>query len=73
LLDAYFPGWKAWVNGQPVKIYPANYLFRGVFLPPGEHIVEFRFVPFWFYAGLAVSLISFFGFIYLLLKRKQKE
>ena len=58
LLDAYHPGWKAWVNGKPSKVYPANYLFRAVLLEPGDNIVEFRFVPFWFYFGLWISLLS---------------
>ncbi|MDD3374099.1 MAG: YfhO family protein [Candidatus Omnitrophica bacterium] len=58
LLDAYHPGWKVWVDGKPSKVYPANYLFRAVFLEPGKHVIEFRFVPFWFYFGLGVSLFS---------------
>lgn len=58
LTDAYYPGWKAWVNGKPATIYPANHLFRAVFLPPGDHRVVFRFVPFWFYVGLGVTVFS---------------
>lgn len=66
LLDAYFPGWKVWVDGRPAKIYPANYLFRAVFLPPGEHVIEFRFIPFWFYFSLFVTLSSLICCFYFL-------
>jgi hypothetical protein len=73
LSDSYFPGWKAWVDGRPAKIYPANYLFRGVFLSSGEHTVEFRFVPFWFYFGLAVTCLSFIIFFCFLMSSRLKS
>ena len=37
---SYFPGWRAWRDGQPTPIYPANYRFMSVFVPRGEHRVE---------------------------------
>mgnify|MGYP000874624056 CR=1 FL=1 len=42
----YFPGWQAWVDGQPVPIAPdpPNGLI-GVDVPAGEHTVEVRFGP----------------------------
>ncbi len=43
--DLYYPGWEATIDGSAAPIYPANYLFRGVELPPGKHVVEFRFRP----------------------------
>jgi len=27
------PGWRAWVNGRPAELLPANFLFRGVAIP----------------------------------------
>ncbi|MDP8267055.1 MAG: YfhO family protein [Candidatus Aceula meridiana] len=73
LLDAYHPNWKVWVDGKPSKIYPANYLFRAVFLEPGKHIVEFRFVPFWFYFGLGVSVFSFGLCLFLCIVSSKKN
>jgi len=42
----YFPGWQAWVDGQPFPIAPdpPNGLI-GVDVPAGEHTVEVRFGP----------------------------
>ena len=58
LNDTDFPGWRAYVNGQPARIVSANYLFRGVFVPAGKHIVEFRYEPRSFQAGVAISLAT---------------
>lgn len=43
--DTYYPGWKAYVDGNEREIYPANVAFRGVVVPKGDHTVEFRYEP----------------------------
>jgi hypothetical protein len=55
LLDTYFPGWTATVNGQPTKIYQADYNFRAVPLPAGKSTVHFYYRPKSFRLGLALS------------------
>jgi hypothetical protein len=55
LLDSYYPGWQAYVDGRRVEIVRANFAFRAVPLDRGRHRVEFRYEPTWFYAGLALS------------------
>ena len=45
--NSYYPGWRAWVNGQPVKILKAYGLFQAVpITKSGSNTVEFRFFPF---------------------------
>ncbi len=58
LTDTYFPGWQAMSDGQPVHIYRANYLFRGVFVPAGQHRVVFRFEPQPLRVGAVISVVS---------------
>ena len=41
--DAYYPGWKALVDGQEVAIFPVDSIWRGVLIPAGGHRVQFRF------------------------------
>jgi len=60
LLDSYYPGWKAYVDGREALVYRADYLFRAVFLPAGSHEVVFSFEPASFYAGRAISLATLF-------------
>lgn len=59
LNDANYPGWRAYVNGQPAAMVTANYLFRGVFLGPGKSTVEFKYQPRSFQVGVAISLAAF--------------
>ena len=59
LADTYYPGWKAYVDGQETKIYPANVNQRAIEFPKGEHKVEFVYDPESFKIGKTISLISF--------------
>ena len=58
LLDTYFPGWTATVNGQPTKIYRADYNFRAVQLPAGKSAVSFSYQPRSFRWGLGLGAIG---------------
>jgi hypothetical protein len=58
LSDAYYPGWRAHLDGQQETVYRADYLFRAVLVPPGQHVVEFTFDPIAFKIGLAVALTT---------------
>lgn len=54
--EMVYPGWKAFVDGQPAEIYTANNAFRTLYLSTGSHQVDFKYQPFWFY-----PLIAFLG------------
>jgi len=58
LSDAHYPGWNAFVDGQPSPVYRANYLFRAVEVGPGEHWVEYRYQPRSFWIGVGVTLLT---------------
>lgn len=45
LHDLFYPGWVVRVNGQEKPLIKTNYLFRGVEIPAGEHLVTFSFEP----------------------------
>ena len=45
LSDLLYPGWRATVDGEAASLYSTNGLFRGVFVPAGEHRVEMRYFP----------------------------
>jgi len=56
--DAFYPGWKATIDGQPTQLYRADYAIRGVVIPTGEHLVLFEYRPRSFYVGAAISVLS---------------
>lgn len=58
LSDTFYPGWVAQLNAVEVDVFPANYAFRGVLVPEGQHVVEFEYRPLSFRVGLAVSTLS---------------
>jgi uncharacterized membrane protein YfhO len=63
LSDTYYPGWKAFVDGNPKKIYQADYAFRAVPLSAGIHKVEFVYDPVSFKLGAGVTLLGILGCI----------
>jgi len=61
LSDVYYPGWRAEVDGVPTEVLRADYVFRAVLLPPGEHTVRMEFAPWIWRVGLAVSAVTWAG------------
>ncbi len=56
LNDSDYPGWTVNVDGRPGNWFSANYMFRGVLLPPGKHTVRFDYQPKSFFFGKMISL-----------------
>ncbi len=59
--DIWFPGWTCTVDGEPARVYRANYLFRAVALTPGAHEVVFTFEPVSYTRGRVISLATLAG------------
>jgi hypothetical protein len=73
LSDTYYPGWKAFVDGTPQKIYRADYAFRAVPLGAGTHKVEFVYDPMSFKLGAGVTLLGILGCIAMALFRRPRR
>ena len=63
LSDVYYPGWRATVDGVPAEIQRADYVFRAVLLPPGEHTVRMEFISWPWRVGLATSFVTWAGLV----------
>ncbi|HXJ43989.1 MAG TPA: YfhO family protein [Bryobacteraceae bacterium] len=61
LSELYYPGWRATVNGRPTEIHKVNGALRGILVPRGESRIAVEYAPFSFYAGGALSLLTFTG------------
>ena len=55
----YKDGWNAYVDGELTPHYQVNYVLRGMEVPAGEHIIEFKFEPKVIQTGSTISLISY--------------
>lgn len=58
LVDAYDPGWRAWVDGREAAVLRANVGFRAVAMGRGRHHLELRYRPRALLAGIALTLVS---------------
>ncbi|HNY40029.1 MAG TPA: YfhO family protein, partial [Bryobacteraceae bacterium] len=56
--EAFYPGWKAWIDGREAQLLPTNTGFRGLAVPAGRHSVRMEFQPGLFYVSAAVSAVS---------------
>jgi hypothetical protein len=55
LNDSDYPGWQAQLDGNRARWVTANYLFRGLLLPPGRHTIRFQYKPKSFELGALIS------------------
>lgn len=52
--------WNVWVDGKRGTVLRCNYIMRGVFVPTGQHAIEFRFQPpiNWLYVSISAFAIG---------------
>lgn len=55
LTDAIYPGWEAAIDGVPVSVWSVDGLFRGVFVPAGDHEIVMSFRSDSYRQGLGLS------------------
>ena len=40
--EVFYKTWKAYIDGVEVPIFLTNYILRGLKIPAGKHIIEFK-------------------------------
>jgi hypothetical protein len=73
LVDTWYPGWKAWVDGERLSVRRANGVFRALPVGPGEHQVVLRYLPTAFYLGSIVSAFFWSGFLVAILSKGRRR
>jgi uncharacterized membrane protein YfhO len=53
--ETWYPGWSASLDGNKVTLYRADYLFRAVEIPPGDHKLVIYYQPTY---GMASKILS---------------
>lgn len=65
--EVYYPkGWTAYIDGKETPFIRVNYILRGMVLPSGQHKIEFRYRPKFYFVGQNIMLVSSL-FLYLLI------
>jgi hypothetical protein len=59
--QTYYYPWHAYVDGQPVRLWRANYAFQAVVIPAGAHQVRLVYEDRRFNFGAVVSLATLAG------------
>ncbi|MEO7962116.1 MAG: hypothetical protein ABIR19_11245 [Ginsengibacter sp.] len=57
--EVYYPlGWNAFIDGEKADYVKTDYVLRGMFIPAGNHEIEFRFEPKSFTTGRTITIIA---------------
>ena len=63
----YPPGWRTYLNDEPIEIFYVNAGLMGIFVPAGENKIIFRYEQPSFYYANMISRVSFWMIILVLL------
>ena len=58
LAEIVYPGWRAWIDDNPVTILAKEGLLRSVQLDPGDHEVVFRYLPNALFIGFGLMVVG---------------
>jgi uncharacterized membrane protein YfhO len=58
LVEQFYPGWRATVDGKPAAIGRWRGAFQEIEVPTGEHSVVFEYRSRWLRLGAAISFVS---------------
>jgi hypothetical protein len=56
--QSYYPAWRAYVDGQPARLWLANYAFQAVEVPGGRHEIQFCYEDRAFVIGRTLSALG---------------
>lgn len=56
VMDSFYPGWKAYVDGVPAPMYRANGIGRAVFVSAGSHLVGMDYRPDSIRHGISIAI-----------------
>jgi hypothetical protein len=61
----YADGWNAYIDGELTPQYRVNYVLRGMSIPAGKHMIEFRFEPKVIQQGKMISMGSYLLLLFI--------
>jgi membrane protein YfhO len=61
IAQSYYHDWRAYVDGKPARLWPANYAFQALEVPAGQHEIMLCYVDWAFRIGVAISALTLAG------------
>jgi hypothetical protein len=69
--EQYSPDWRAEIDGAETPVYAVDGIFRGVYIPAGQHKVIFTYEPMSLKVGSGLSLFALVVIVYFLSRSKR--
>ena len=60
-----YPGWQVYIDNEEARIVKANFLYRGIRVPKGEHEIRFIYIPSSFILGILIAILTLLVVWYL--------
>jgi uncharacterized membrane protein YfhO len=73
IAQTYYHPWRAYVDGQPVHLWRANYAFQAVEVPAGSHELALVYEDQRFSIGVVISLAALLACAALLVLARKPE
>jgi hypothetical protein len=61
--EAWYPGWKAKMDGLTFDMQPVNFWMRGIALPPGKHVIRLFYRQNYLVIGAVISAAAALGLL----------
>jgi hypothetical protein len=71
LRETWYPGWQVNVDAARADLYPADFLFKAVFVAKGVHRVKFFYRPSGFYFGALFSILVLLCVFFLSVRKRE--
>ena len=65
--ENYYKGWKATIDGKESTIMRVDYVLRGLEIPAGKHVIEFKFEPQVIKTGSTIALFCSIGMLLVII------
>lgn len=73
ITTSYSSGWKAFVDGEETEIIKVNKGFVGIFIPEGNHKVDFKYETPYLKLAFVLSVLGFIIFIGVFIWERRKK